>query len=65
MDIYQQLSKKFAIIMPHLNEKQRRLLLAAEAKMIGWGGVSKVAKASGISRVTVVRPDKAGAFSGS
>lgn len=53
MDIYQRLSKKFAIVMPHLNEKQRRLLLAAEAKMIGWGGVSKVAKASGISRVTV------------
>jgi hypothetical protein len=53
MDIYQRLSRKFAIIMPHLNEKQRRLLLAAEAKMIGWGGVSKVANASGISRVTV------------
>ena len=45
--------EKLAIMLPHLNEKQRRLFLAAEAKALGWGGVSKVAKASGISRMTI------------
>jgi transposase len=47
------LKEKLAIMLPHLNEKQRRLFLAAEAKALGWGGVSKVAKASGISRMTI------------
>ena len=36
-----------------LNEKQRRLYLAAEAKALGWGGVSKVARATGVSRTTI------------
>ena len=29
------------------------MLMAAEAKMLGWGGISKVAKATGVSRVTI------------
>jgi transposase len=49
----QQIADKLSILLPHLNEKQRRLLLGAEAKALGWGGVSKVANASGISRVTI------------
>lgn len=49
----QQIAEKFAIVLPHLNEKQRRLLLAAEARALGWGGISKVAKATGVSRVTI------------
>jgi len=53
MNTEQQISKKLAIVIPHLNEKQRRVLLAAEAKMLGWGGISKVAKATGVSRVTI------------
>ena len=36
-----------------LNEKEYRLYLAAEAKALGWGGVSKVALATGASRNTV------------
>lgn len=36
-----------------LTEKQYRLYLAAEAKALGWGGVSKVALATGASRNTV------------
>lgn len=39
--------------LPHLNEKQKRLLLAAEAKALGWGGVSRVAQAAGVSRGTI------------
>jgi transposase len=53
MNTEQQISEKMAILSPHLNEKQRRLLVAAEAKTLGWGGVSKVAKATGVSRVTI------------
>ena len=53
MHTEQQISKKLAMVIPHLNEKQRRLLMAAEAKMLGWGGISKVAKATGVSRVTI------------
>jgi len=53
MDTEQQIAEKLAIVMPHLNEKQRRVLMAAEAKMLGWGGISKVAKATGVSRVTI------------
>ena len=53
MNTEQQISKKLAMVIPHLNEKQRRLLMAAEAKILGWGGISKVAKATGVSRVTI------------
>ncbi len=47
------LEQKFAAILPHLNEKQRRLILAAEAQSLGHGGISRVARASGISRATI------------
>jgi transposase len=53
METEQNLKEKLTLMMPHLNEKQRRLFLAAEAKALGWGGISKVAKASGISRMTI------------
>lgn len=36
-----------------LNEKQYRLYLATEASALGWGGVSKVALATGASRNTI------------
>jgi transposase len=39
--------------LPLLNERQRRLYLANEAKAIGYGGISQVSKVSGISRVTI------------
>ena len=34
----EQLSLRFKVLMPHLNERQRRLLLAAEARLLGYGG---------------------------
>ena len=39
--------------MPHLNERQRRLLLAAEARLLGHGGVRAVARVAGVSETTV------------
>jgi hypothetical protein len=47
------LAAKFDAILPHLDERQRRLLLAVEARSIGHGGISLVARASGVSRVTI------------
>jgi transposase len=44
---------KYKKILPFLNEKQIRIVLAAEAESFGRGGLSKVAKLSGISRVTL------------
>ena len=55
MNTEQQLSTKLNTVLPHLNEKQRRLFLAAEATALGWGGISKVAQATGVSRVTIYK----------
>jgi Rhodopirellula transposase DDE domain len=47
------LSEKLAVLRPHLNERQWRLLLGAEAEAIGRGGIALVARLSGASRTTV------------
>ena len=40
-------------LWPHLNERGRRMLAAAKAVRIGYGGVSKVSRACGLSRATI------------
>jgi transposase len=47
------LRTKLAELLPFLNEKQRRVLSASEAKSYGRGGVQTVARISGISRQTI------------
>ena len=47
------MAQKFAELWPHLNERQRRLVVAAEAKALGRGGVTAAARAAGLSRPTV------------
>src|SRR5712691_219985 len=47
------LARKLASILPQLNERQRRLVLAAEARALGHGGVTRVARAARVSRTTV------------
>src|SRR6478752_4623410 len=49
----QVLAAKFAVIFPHLDERQRRLLLAAEARTLGHGGIRLVARAAGVREATV------------
>jgi transposase len=44
---------RFELLRAALNERQRRLWAAAESKAIGRGGVSRVARAVGISRRTI------------
>jgi len=48
------LAEKFAVLRPHLNERQWRLLLGAEAVAIGRGGIAAVTRASGAARATVM-----------
>lgn len=48
-----QLGVKFAVLFPHLDERQRRLLMAAEARGLGHGGIRAVARAAGVSGTTV------------
>lgn len=45
--------RRITTLWPLLNERQRRLLLGVEARELGWGGVSTVATAMGVSRSTV------------
>ena len=47
------LAAKFEALLPHLDERQRRLVLGAEARWLGHGGIELVARASGVSRTTV------------
>jgi DDE family transposase len=51
----QVLAAKFAVIFPHLDERQRRLLMAAEARALGHGGIRLVARAAGVREATVSR----------
>ena len=51
----EQLVAKFAAVLPHLDERQRRLVMGAEARALGHGGIKTVARAAGISAVTVSR----------
>ena len=49
------LAAKFAALLPHLDERQRRLVMGAEARALGHGGIKTVARAAGTSAVTVSR----------
>jgi hypothetical protein len=49
----EELERKLATVLPCLDERQRRLLAAAEARSLGYGGITRVSKASGISRPTI------------
>jgi hypothetical protein len=49
------LKKKLRQMWPHLNERARRMVAAAEAVQIGYGGVSLVSHACGLSRVTITK----------
>src|SRR5215471_6646893 len=53
MDTEAVVAERFAILAPHLNEHQRRLLVGVEAQLLGRGGPSLVARATGVSRQTV------------
>ena len=43
------------LVWPHLDERSRRLMAASEARELGFGGVSAVSRACGMSRVTITK----------
>ena len=47
------LAAKFQAIFPHLDERQRRLLMGAEARSLGHGGIRLVARAARVREATV------------
>jgi transposase len=47
------LAAKFQAIFPHLDERQRRLLMGAEARALGHGGIRAVARAAAVREATV------------
>ncbi|WP_125610137.1 ISAzo13 family transposase, partial [Specibacter cremeus] len=52
-EIVEVLRAKFDTILPHLDERATRLLLGAEARSLGHGGIAAVARASGAARSRV------------
>ena len=46
---------RFRFLSPRLNERLQRLWAGAEAKVLGWGGIRTVARASGLAINTVRR----------
>jgi transposase len=46
---------RFNLLAPHLDERTRRLMAAAEAQTIGFGGISMVTRGTGMSRQAISR----------
>jgi hypothetical protein len=49
------MAARLAELLPHLNERDRRLALGAEAKTWGHGGIAEVHRATGIAQSTISR----------
>ena len=45
---------KFLLVALELDERRRRQWAAAEARDVGWGGISLVSRATGLSRPTIM-----------
>ena len=48
-------ARRAAQLWPHLDERARRLFAASEARALGYGGVSIVSRACGLSRMTITK----------
>ena len=55
MQAAESVARRYAALRPHLDERQRRLLLGAEARELGRGGIKAVAEATGVHPDTVAR----------
>jgi hypothetical protein len=52
MEIYKQ---KYQQLLPELSERAKRLVVAADAKTRGYGGITFIHKSSGISQPTIIK----------
>ena len=53
-----ELARFFEVVLPHLNEVQRRVVAGAMAEALGHGGKTAVAESSGMSRNTVIKAER-------
>ena len=55
MDVEVTIKEKYLKIKPELNERSLRIWLAVEANALGRGGISKVSRATKVSRNTILK----------
>lgn len=55
MSTAEELEQKYALLFPHLNQRQQHLLAAHDAQQLGRGGITLVASVTGFSRPTLYR----------
>ena len=53
MDVDERLKQKLSSLFPYLDERQRRIAAAVEARSLGHGGITRVASAAGLSRPVI------------
>jgi hypothetical protein len=53
-----EVARFFGVVLPHLNELQRRVVAGAMAEALGRGGKTAVAETSGMSRNTVIKAER-------
>jgi hypothetical protein len=53
--VAESVARRYAVLRPHLDERQRRLLLGVEAAQLGRGGIAAVAQATGVHPDTIAR----------
>jgi hypothetical protein len=51
--VIERISTKYRSLEPEMDERMRRQWAAAEAREVGWGGITAVARATGMSRTTI------------
>jgi hypothetical protein len=51
--IIARIRRKYQLLVPEMDERMRRQWAATEARDLGWGGISLVARATGLSRPTI------------
>lgn len=53
MDRLAEVRERFRVLEPVLDEKSRRMLVAAESKTWGIGGISAISRGTGVSRQVI------------
>src|SRR2546426_1062451 len=62
--IVEGIKRKYDLLKPELDERGRRLWAVSEARGLGHGGIAAVARATGLSELTIRRGRKEGVGGG-
>jgi hypothetical protein len=52
---HEDIDRRYSLLRPTLDERGRRLFAAAEAAVIGYGGISAMARITGLPRASIAR----------